>query len=236
MIASILRRILSLGAPPADVAAAGQAALIEAEQLWQQDIHDPRRDDQSADGDRCRAFIDCTIRSDDGLGWGWDTPYEGNGFGREWCGAFAARCLRHHVPLAVRRTFFASTTRLLCWGEGRPWERVRSPLPPGRFCVPFNERTRTLPAGVTPQAGDILLVGGVPGGRRKREGQHITIVQSYSDGIFSVYEGNAHSIGPRGDRREGVGRGKYPLGLRADQLPGTYHALWLIRPAASDLS
>jgi hypothetical protein len=238
MLTALLAALRALRPEPPDVAAAGRVALAEAQRLWALDVYDPRRGDHSFDGDRCRAIIDRMIRSDDGIGWSWRDPYEGDGYGDEWCGITAAYCWRHAIPLAVRYTFFASTSRLLAWGEGRPWGKVRNVRPPGRLCVAFDEHSRGMPPGVVPQAGDILLVGGVPGGKRKREGQHVEMVEMFNADArtFSVIGGNATGYGPHRDMQEGVTKSTRWLGLGPHQKPSTYHVRWLIRPAPSDLA
>jgi hypothetical protein len=222
--------------PVPDVAAAGRAALAEAERLWSLDLYDPQYGDHTFDGDRCRGIIDHMIRSDEGVGWSWRDPYEADGYGDEWCGITAAYCWRRSIPLATRYTFFASTTRLLAWGQGQPWGKVRNAKPPGRLCVAFDEHSRGMPPDFAPQAGDILLVGGIPGGKRKREGQHVAMVARYDAGLglFWTVEGNSYGQGPTGER-EGVVKTTRPLGLREGQKPSKYHVRWLIRPAPGDL-
>jgi hypothetical protein len=61
--------------------------------------------------------IDTMIRSDKGLGWTWEDPYEANG-DYAWCGAFAARCYRAAglSPL-LALAYFSSTYRLARYGR-----------------------------------------------------------------------------------------------------------------------
>lgn len=219
----------SLFAPPPDaldVAEAGREAVNEARRLWAMDIRDPRRDDHTADADRCRAVIDEMIRGPLGLGWTWERPYDGD-LAFEWCGAFAARCWP--LPLATRRTYFASTYRLDRWGRYLPalGERIKPRPPTGKRSI--WDLDGRLPTGCVPQAGDILLVGdGKPG-----YGDHVTLVECYDPvrAAFLTYEGNGIGLGPDDKRRQGIVRGIRPLAATGDR----YRAMRLIRPGASDL-
>lgn len=209
---------------------AGDDALAELTALWQRDIRDPAVGDHSPDADRCRGWIDHFIRSSDGLGWSWEPPYAGDGHGVEWCGATAAYAWRGHIDLAVRRRYFASTWRLDRWARYRPVdehdENARPSGAPDRLLAEFDEHSTALPAGVVPQAGDILLVGPVPGAKIFAWGAHVTVVENFdpATGIFWTLSGNCGGFGPKGDRRQGVSRQRFAIGY------GGYHARRLIRP------
>lgn len=215
-----------------DVAAAGRAALAEARRLFDSDIWDPPKSDHRPIAERWRDAITGMISSDLGLGWTWEGRYEGDG-DFEWCGAFASTCWGAvGLPLATRRPFWASCYRLNRWGLGKPIDdRTPSGKPPGRLCVALDENMKRLPDGVTPQEGDIVIVGGIGSG----PGKHITVVESFDGQDFHTYEGNARGMGPDGKSRQGVVRARRPLGLHRGQAATAYHARWIIRPAPEDL-
>jgi hypothetical protein len=79
-----------------DLAAAGNQALVEALLLFDRDVYDPPRSDQTAAGNASRQVIEEIITT---AGWLWEVPYRGDGQ-VEWCGLFAAAgdVLRQHVP------------------------------------------------------------------------------------------------------------------------------------------
>lgn len=220
--------------PPVDLVAAGQLALAEAARLFATDIWDPPTSDHRPVAERWRDSITEMISSDRGLGWSWEGRYAGDG-SYEWCGAFASRCWSvAGLPVAIRRPFFASCYRLQRWATYHPIDaRTPNPAPradqPRRMCVALDERSTALP--VTPQAGDVLIVGGVGTG----PGKHVTIVETFDGQAFHTIEGNGRGTGPDGRQRQGVVRGVRPLGLLHGQGPTTYHARFLIRPAPGDL-
>ncbi len=65
---------------------AGERAIAEAERLWQLDVYDPPRNDQSARGIANRIIIEDIIRT---AGWDWALPYRGPE--PQWCGLLAAK-------------------------------------------------------------------------------------------------------------------------------------------------
>lgn len=225
-----------------DLVTAGKDVMVEATRLWNLGIYDPpvRKAGENGDRARCRKHIDEFIRSPLGLGWGkWmKNEYEGDGM-FEWCGAFAARCWSKYLPLnPTRYVFFASTHRLVAWARYHDWHEYKNPEPATsdrRLCVRLDEKSTSLPPGVVPQAGDILIVGGVNTG----PGKHVTLVDRWDGQFFHTIEGNAHGMPPvnwnHGEAWQGVVRWKRRLGLTPEMRRSTYHARWLIRPAPSDL-
>lgn len=239
-------RSLAGARPPVDLEARGQIALLEARRLFAADIWDPPQKAPAGlageklaayerEAARWRAEIERMIASDAGLGWTWERPYLGDG-DYEWCGAFASTCWAvAGLPLATRKRSWSSCLRLQRWASCRPGTDGKPNPPPKvgmRLCVALDEHSRELPAGVVPRAGDVLIVGGVGTGH----GKHITVVESFDGEVFHTIEGNGTGLGPDGKRRQGVVRARRPLGLRVGQGPATYHARWLIRPAAGDLT
>lgn len=217
-------------APPApvDLEAAGRIALAEAVRLFDLDIWDPPEKDHRPIAERWRDEITRMISGDQGLGWTWEGRYVGDGHGAEWCGAFASTAwARAGLPLATRKRSWSSCLRLQRWASCRPGSDGLPNPPPKvgtRLCVGLDEHSRELPAGVIPQAGDVLIVGDVAG-----PGKHITIVERFDGAAFHTVEGNGVGLGPDGKRRQGVVRGVRALGG-----PG-YCARWLIRPAVGDM-
>lgn len=226
--------------PTVDVAIAGRSVLIDALTAWERDYIDPPKGMVGALAERSRSFIDSIYRGDLGLGWSWVPPYQGNGWGA-WCGAFAAYAWRHNIPLEVRRKFFASTFRLDAWASYRAVDdqrrNLRPPRGPYRLCVELDEHSTALPDGVTPQAGDILLMGPPPVGHNHAWGVHVALVDRYDDKacMFYTVEGNAAGRGPGGNVRLGVARSVCPVGLQRTTPRGFFHARRLIRPAPIDL-
>ncbi len=221
-----------------NLVAAGLDALHEAERIWQLDVIDPKRLDDTHQASR--DIIDNMIRSKDGLGWSWLKPYEGDGQ-FEWCGAFVKRCWHAAgVRFDLGYTFFASTIRLLTLARYEPWEKVKNPRPkegPYRMLIELNEHSNSedvfFEDGTRPRSGDILIVGGKASG----PGKHITLIESFDpySGTFRTYEGNAFGMGPNAVRRQGVVRASRQVGLKPTDPPTLYHARWVIRLAPSDL-
>lgn len=214
----------------------GPIVIAEARRLFNLDVWDPPARDHRPIADQWRAVIGSLISSSAGLGWTWEGAYAGDG-DFEWCGAFAAACWgKAGLPLEVRRAFWASCYRLHRWATYRPIdERTPNPAPAAgvarRLCVALDESSTSLPAGVTPQDGDVLIVGSVGSG----PGKHVTLVRSFNGIEFLTYEGNGSGAGPDGRHRQGIVEGRRPLGLSRNVSPATYHARWLIRPAPADL-
>lgn len=207
-----------------DIAAAGNQALVEALLLFHRDVYDPPRSDQSAAANASRQVIEEIITT---AGWLWEVPYRGDGQ-VEWCGLFAAACW-HAAGLDPKwlATYFASTYRLDTWARYETFDAKhpnRKPAEgPYRLIATLDSHSTSLP--FTPMAGDILMIGaGTPA-----MGNHITIVESYADGVFQTISGNGVGLGPDGKRRQGIVRAPVHLG------GGGYCARRLIRPAASDL-
>lgn len=207
----------------------GDLVAYRAKCAWEIDIIDPKRSDESIEAKRSRSFIDSIVRGESGLGWAWEDPYVHDGQ-FEWCGAFAAYCWSPWIELATRKRYFASTYRLDRWARympvGTAHANARRPGDPDRLMATLDEGSRSLPDGIVPRAGDILLVGPKSGGRILSCGAHITIVESYDPDlrIFSTISGNGGGMGPGGKKRQGVSKAKYTIGG-----PG-YHARRLIRP------
>lgn len=223
--------------PTVDLAAAGELALAEARRLFALDVWDPPRADRRPVAEGWRDVITGLIASDRGLGWTWEGRYDGDG-DYEWCGSFAAACwATAGLPLATRKRSWSSCLRLQRWASYRPGIDGRPELEPRageprRLCVALTESSRALPAGVVPQAGDVLIVGGVGSG----PGKHITIVESFDGAAFHTIEGNGFGAGPDGRRRQGIVRAVRPLGLPDGAGLASYHARWLVRPAPVDLA
>lgn len=211
--------------PDARLARAGELAIAEADRLWALDVYDPPKTDKSKRADRSRAVIDAILRD---AGWGWMTPYLGNGE-PQWCGLFAAACWRAAgINPSMLATYWASTYRLRLWARYHEFGGRPNPAPkegPRRLIAQLDERSTSLP--FVPRPGDLLVVGN--GG--KADGDHITLVVGYDAGrrVFSTLEGNGIGLGPDGKRREGIVRGERRLGGAA------YCARWLYRPAPVDL-
>lgn len=206
------------------LALAGQRAVTEATRLWNLDVFDPPKADHSPRARACAKIIEDVIKS---AGWGFATPYLGNG-APQWCGLFAGACWRSAgLDPKWLATYWASTYRLNLWASYQKFDQKHpNPPPPAgderRMLVALDSATH-----VEPQAGDVLVVGdGDP-----HVGDHVTLVVSYdaSRREFDTISGNGGGKGPRGDSREGISRRPYTIGARG------YRAMFLIRPAFSDL-
>jgi len=204
---------------------AGELAAAEAERLWQLDVYDPPRNDQSARGIANRIIIEDIIRT---AGWGWALPYVGPE--PQWCGLMAATCwIRSGLDPKWTATYWASTYRLGLWARYQKFS-AKHPNPP-----PVNPHERRMmmrfvPGSVpswTPRAGDIVIVGdGEP-----EAGDHVTLCTAYDaqGRTFETISGNGGGTGPRGNQREGISRRVYSIDT------GRYRAMWVIRPAFGDL-
>jgi hypothetical protein len=202
--------------------AAGKAAVAEAARLWSSDICDPQRSDHTPRGEHSRKAIQSIVNAG---GWTW-LNYRGDR-DVEWCGLFAAACWRvAGLNPKWFATFWASTYRLDRWCRYQDFNDTKNPKPasgPYRLIANLDSGSKSLP--FEPRAGDILMVGdGIPA-----FGDHITLVESYADGVFRTIEGNGNGLGPDGKRRQGVVRATRNLGGSG------YCARRLIRPAPGDL-
>ena len=123
--------------------------------------------------------INTYIRSNQGIGWGWEKQYTTNGQ-FAWCGAFAAFCWTT-VKLDLRKKIFPSCYRLYS-----NWSRTSRKI----------EANLMLP-------GDIVVVYST---KRAPQGDHITICVSAPncDSVFKTVEGNAHGQLGDGSHGEGV--------------------------------
>ena len=202
--------------------AAGVEAIETALRWWKDDIYDPKRSDTSIEAEYSASIIDTFIRN--GLGWGWEPPYEGDG-DFEWCGAFAATCWAAVKP-ELRKAYFSSTYRLDRYAKYRSAFGEKNEGS-GRLVLDLDENTnvREFPSKWQVMPGDILLVG------RAGYGSHICLVESYDaeGGVFSTVEGNGVGKGPNGERQHGVVRAKRILAAE-------YGARRIIRPSAEDLA
>jgi hypothetical protein len=206
---------------------AGKLAAVEAVRMWELDVFDPPIGSAHDRAGFCLSVIEQIIKAN---GWSWVLPYKGNGQ-PQWCGMFDGACWRAAgLDPAWLASYFASTYRLHLWATYQKFDRKSKanprPSEGPRLCV---DLSRGLPEGVTPRAGDIVIVGdGDP-----RVGDHATLLIAYDerDGTFDTISGNGGGYGPKGNKREGISRKEY---VRTDAL-GKYRAMWLIRPAVGDL-
>jgi hypothetical protein len=205
---------------------AGEHALTDARQLFDLDVFDPPIGSTHPRAAHCLQVIGGIMRIN---GWEPKGGYKGNG-PPQWCGMFAGACWRAAgLDPKWLRSWFASTLRLHAWATYRanPVTLEKNPRPVGddlRLCA---ELAPGRPITVEPRAGDILIVGdGTP-----RDGDHITIVESYDPAhlVFTTISGNGGGAGPHGDVREGISRRYFAIGS------GRYRAMLLIRPALGDL-
>jgi hypothetical protein len=191
---------------------------------------------------RCRDFIDATIRTDVGINWAWEEPYEANTSGQgnyEWCGAYASRGWRKAgLKLTIAKDYFSSNYRLDRMARYQQInEHTLNPRPsqgPYRRILELNEKSPVQSVvQFGPRMGDLLLVGPV----NSAYGKHVCMVEGFDEktGEFITIEGNGTGDGPDGGRRHGVVRARRPVGLRPGMKPTVYHARRLIRIAPSDL-
>lgn len=227
-----------LAATPKALEVAGRLAATEAKRLWLRGVVDPSSG--AAHHAASRVVIDGLIRSVEGLGWGWEAPYQRDG-DFEWCGTLAAWGWRAAgVSLALRQKYFASTYRLDRYGRyGRVDEGTANlrPVDAPRRWLALDERSTAEDAWFDdddpPRAGDILLVGPV----RSDYGKHICVVEAFevASGTFTTIEGNGTGDLPDGTRAHGIVRNRRVVGLAADAPPTRYHPRRLIRPSVHDL-
>lgn len=207
---------------------AGELAAIEAERLWNLDIFDPPIGDRHIRAGACLAEIERIIKRN---GWGFATPYKGDG-PPQWCGMLAGDVwATAGLDTSWLIDYFASTHRLGLWARYKKFSIKSKPNPPPpagierRIIVPIINRNSF--SVVVPQLGDIVIVGdGDPD-----EGDHVTVNMGYDParGTFDTISGNGGGVGPRGDKRQGISRRAYTIGQAG------YRPLFLIRPATGDL-
>jgi hypothetical protein len=214
------------------MATVGRYAATCATILWLEDIVDPP--DGSERWERSRKQIDKLIRTEAGLGWHWEPPYEKDG-DYEWCGTLPAYAYAAFVPVAIRKLYFSSTYRLDRFFRelpvhNEPPPKVTGPVP--RLHVAFDEHSGPADLdAVGPQAGDFALVGGSTDGF----GSHITMLDRWDGRELHTLEANAGGAGPRGNEREGVVRRTRPVGLKVGDSRKKKHLRRLLRLAPSDL-
>jgi hypothetical protein len=202
---------------------AGMFAAAEAERLWRLDIFDPPKGSKHSRAKECLAVIEDIIKQ---AGWGFATPYVGNG-PPQWCGMLAAKCWRAAgINPSWFATYWASTYRLHLWARYKKFDAKHANPPPSG-----DDRRLLIPLAATPlvapRAGDIVIVGdGEPD-----EGDHITIAMAYDEktGAIDTISGNGGGAGPKGNKREGISRRTYTIGQKG------YRPMWLVRPAFGDL-
>lgn len=206
---------------------AGELALAEAERLWNLDVYDPPIGDKRPRAAECLAVIEGVIKAS---GWGFATPYLGNG-PPQWCGLFAGACWRKAgLNPSWLATYWASTYRLGLFATYQKFDQ-KHPNPPPKDTTDrrlFGQLARDrLLLPFTPRAGDVVIVGdGEPS-----FGDHITLCVSYDAAkrTFDTISGNGGGAGPKGDKREGISRRTYSI----DSIG--YRAMFVLRPAFGDL-
>lgn len=187
--------------------------LGAAHRAWRSRVVEPDKDGDPANSAQ---VIDSYIRGPMGGGWSWLDEYVRNGQSA-WCGMFAAYCYRSAgIKAAIARKVFPSCYRLYSSWFGSD-----------RY-VPLSEV----------ESGDVLVVGSVKPGANKW-GYHITIVEdvNLSLGTVNTFEGNAHGLGPDGQRYEGVVkqvRALHGFPAAADLPASKYRGLHAYRPLSGD--
>lgn len=205
---------------------AGELAALEAERQWALDIFDPSKSDKSPRARECACHIEGIIER---AGWGFATPYVGNGT-PQWCGMFAADCWRAAgLDPASFATYWASTYRLGLWARYQKFD-AKHPNPP-----PVADEPRRLIAAVAhgfapkfaPRRGDVIIVGdGEPDA-----GDHVTICVGWNAEKMTAdtISGNGGGVGPFGNKREGISRRTYAVDQKG------YRVMFVLRPAPSDI-
>lgn len=215
---------------------AGVIALYECLRLWLSDVTDlPPKGSPAYE--RSWKTIDDLIRTDLGIDWDWEDPYDSD---YEWCGTLpAAGWRKAGLRRALRQSFFPSNYRLDRYARYKPLERTPNPKPaegPYRMIIELDETSRpedcVFPDGTKPRGGDIMTMGPV----NSAYGKHISLVERFDDirGWFHTVEGNGTGVGPDGDKRHGIVRAVRTVGLQGASAK-SYHARRVIRPALSDL-
>lgn len=213
------------------VAIVSHHAVIKGTLLWLEDIVDPP--DAGERWERSRAAIDKLIRTEAGLNWTWEPPYQKDG-DYEWCGTMPAMAFASFLSVATRQKYFSSTYRLDRFFRELPVSDEPPPFVSGtikRLHVEFDEHSGPADLdAVGPHPGDICLVGGVASGF----GAHITLLESWDGKVMHTLECNAAGPGPRGNEREGVCRRTRPVGLKAGDPKKRKHLRRLLRFAPTD--
>ena len=223
-----------VGEPDEVIRIYGELAMNRAKRMWLEKVIDPPS--SSDKYERSRNLIDKFIRTEDGLNWGWEEPYEKDG-DFAWCGSFAAYAWGQvGLNLKLRYRYFASTYRLDRYARYKPAIENTTPVKPENNARKYLRLDKNSGLGdvleFNPSPGDILLVG------RKNYGSHVTIVERFipESQEFITLEGNAKGNGPYGKQYEGVIRTKRPLGLSGSASSRTSHARRLIRPSIHDIT
>lgn len=212
----------------------GLRVMQTAKLLWESDVVDLPHITAVAERKRCVDIIDRFIRTPIGLNWTHENLYDGS---FKWCGAFAATCWGSvGLNADMRKFFWASCYRLDRWADYRDIENRQNiqPQPSRRKYLKLDETSVVQDiAEFGVQAGDVLLIG-----KANSYGHHICLIESFdSDSrIFHTIEGNGGGIGPRGDKRVGIVRGRRRLGLNKSQdATKLSHARRIIRPSIDDI-
>lgn len=211
--------------------ASGEEAVARALALWDLDIYDPKRDDESANADYCKKKITDFIH--EGCAWRHHEAYEGDG-DFQWCLAFAWYCWPD-IRDAIRTVYAASTYRVDRFGSYRSAFGEPNPMPTdmshARLYMRCDEKTRVEDLPWKPRAGDFALVGKKPG-----YGTHGVLVEHFDEehGLLYTIEGNAFGDGPNGEHQQGVVRQVRPFGAYAKK--GEHIVRRVVRPGLDDLN
>lgn len=206
------------------LALAGRMAAAAAIRRWELDIFDPPIGSKDARSRECLIEIERIIKRN---GWGFATPYRGNG-PPQWCTMFAGDVWADAgLDTSWLVDYFASTHRLGLWARYKKFSIKSKPnpaptTPDRRLFIDLKK-----PLTITPRPGDIVIVGdGDPD-----EGDHGTVLIGFnpSSGTFDTISGNGGGKGPRGNKREGISRRDFTIGQ------GGYQPMFLVRPALGDL-
>lgn len=217
------------------IKAFGEKVAAHMEAQWKLDVFDPPI---GSSHPRAKFCLDVISKIIERNGWGWALPYRGDG-PPQWCGMAAGDAYAEAgLDPSWLATYFASTYRLMLWATYQRYDSQRgkqNPKPPLSATPSMDDRRRyvnvqraqALTHVITPQRGDILIVGdGNP-----QWGDHVTVVVGYDEAskTFDTISGNGGGAGPRGNHRQGISRKSYRLGARG------YAPMFLIRAASHDL-
>jgi hypothetical protein len=171
-----------------------------------------------------------------------------------WAGPWLVR-VAGYEPLAAAGGLFTINMCMLlafwCWGMVNPWlqrngfhtdrliawanyerftpkSKANPPPAPGRPHRMIAKLVRGKPPPFIPFDGDVVIVGN----GKRHAGDHVTINMGYDEHSrsFETISGNGGGLGPRGDKREGISRREYAIDTDIG-----YRAMWIIRPAETDL-